>query len=164
MRDPSLGKWHTAFKRAFATKRQLRARSGAAGVSVVTTVQFANTWGTSVEGTTASALATTQQISKRFRITDESVGVFLRRYPFLQKPILEVGDRLLDYLPGSTLYLEHFSDPEEDDQFLVLYLKACYPLEIAAGKLDVFFEEWWWQRMDTVKGKLAINLRFTDEL
>jgi len=110
-----------------------------------------------------SASGTTREIARQIPFLDGTIELFFQKYPFLEELVLEVRDRLLDYLPGSTFTLEHFIDPEEGDQYLVLYAKSAFSPEVASEKIDEFLVEWWCDRMDQARGKLAINLRFADE-
>ena len=89
------------------------------------------------------------------------VQEYLNSNQLLYPVLVEAVDKIECFFPGSSLFLEVISNPEEEnDTHLVIFIKTDMPPTEAVEKLDQLDEEWFLNLPVDIMEDLSINLEF----
>ncbi|MGK7878302.1 MAG: hypothetical protein AB4426_34870 [Xenococcaceae cyanobacterium] len=86
---------------------------------------------------------------------------FLEKYPFLVAILQSVPDKTIDYFPNSQLFLEYVTDPEIDDEQLVVYIATDLDPDEAVDRLWQLGDNWWLNALEKAQGQLGIDVEFS---
>ncbi|MHC1635249.1 MAG: hypothetical protein ACXQTS_01320 [Candidatus Methanospirareceae archaeon] len=79
-------------------------------------------------------------------------------YPTLELGVLErLYEHIRDYFKESQVALEVITDPETEDQELVIFICTNLPPDEVYKKLEQLDEEWWLDAPVSVREKLCIE-------
>jgi len=93
------------------------------------------------------------------------VKEYLVSNTFLRPILEEAAEKIRNYFPSSPLVLEVISNPEEeDDTYLVLFIKTNLAPFNAVEQLNRLDEEWFLSLPAKLKQSLSINLEFFNGL
>jgi len=113
-----------------------------------------------MSGTAATSPA--QEFERLYILRNDSeVRRFINQHQFLEPLLREVHARVQNYFPGSPLFLEVFTDPEDQgEQELVASVSTGLPSPAAHEKLTQFDHEWWLASLARAQSKLSVTLEF----
>ena len=155
---PPILKWKES---AFVTANQFLAKPTNKNTPAENATEIVLKWGRSVGVSSITPCYLGGILEVRDR--EEVIRIILEE-PYLDNLIREATKRIMEHLPNSHLSLEYFLDPEEGWEQVVMGINTGLEVEKAIDYYNNFTESWWVKEVPRSKGKLVINLEFTDVL
>ena len=75
--------------------------------------------------------------------------------------LLEAHDKIKNYFPSETLFLEMVADPDETyEKELIIYISTTLEPKDAIERLDLFDESWWLEASAASDSKLLVQVEY----
>jgi hypothetical protein len=86
----------------------------------------------------------------------DEIDRFLRDNSFLQDILLEAPEYIYRIFGRVPLHLEYFYDPNDSTEELFILIKSPFSISKSITLEDQLFEDWFYDKIDSTRGKLNI--------